>query len=720
VANQGAVNQGAPAANQGARAPADEEIEGVAYDVIESDDEDDDLPVLQQDYESDSDSDDDDDEAPRYNLRRQQPPTFASYANPNGIEDVDLESESASSSSDFTINIDADTAQSNVFAQYYSPSGGIELMPLRTSKQPQEESQERTFEKGEKPRDMDEVKNMSYRFMVTQMMEHEGIAKHGEKAVEALMKEYAQLDEFKVFEPLDSASLSKKEKSRALRVINLLKEKRGGSLKGRTCVDGRLQRAYISKEESAAPTCSNNALMLVLLQAAFEGRKIATADVGAAYLHADMDNFVVIKLQGPIVDILCEMKPEYLKFVVLENGKKTLYMQLMKALYGCIKSALLWYDLFTGELREMGFELNPYDKCVANKMINGKQCTIAWWVDDNCLTHLSDIVLDGIIKRIERKFGKMTVTRGDKHTFLGMDLKFPGDGTLWINMKQHILGAIEAFNEPLTRSAATPAVRGLFNVDDESKELSEEKKERFVSVVMKLLWVAKRGRPDTELTTAFLCTRSSKCTEQDWAKSRRLLHFLQSTIDEERVLGANSLTHLYTWVDAAHAVHDDCKSHTSGAMSFGRGVFGTKSTKQKLNTKSSTEAEVVGVSDFLTSNIWTENFMKHQGNGLMENTLYQDNTSAMRMERNGRDSCGQKSRHIDIRYFWVKDRLKDEKNKLEYCPTELMLADFFTKPLQGNLFKKFRRVVMGWDPISVLQKEYLEEYSDKSKERVEK
>ena len=237
---------------------------------------------------------------------------------------------------------------------------------------------------------------------------------------------------------------------------------------------------------------------------------------------------------------------------------------------------------------------------------------------------------------------------------------------------------------------------------------------------MKLLWVGKRGRPDTELTTAFLCTRSSKCTEQDWAKLRRLLHFLQSTIDEERVLGANSLTHLYTWVDAAYAVHDDCKSHTGGAMSFGRGVFGTKSTKQKLNTKSSTEAEVVGVSDFLTSNIWTENFMKHQGNGLMENTLYQDNTSAMRMERNGRDSCGQKSRHIDIRYFWVKDRLKDEKNKLEYCPTELMLADFFTKPLQGNLFKKFRRVVMGWDPISVLQKEYLEEYSDKSKERVEK
>ena len=99
----------------------------------------------------------------------------------------------------------------------------------------------------------------------------------------------------------------------------------------------------------------------------------------------------------------------------------------MKALYGSIKLALLWCELLTGELREMGFELNPYDKCVANKMIDGKQCTLAWWVDDNCLTHLFDKVLDKVIKRIERKFGKMAVTRVDNDTFLGMKLRFPAE-----------------------------------------------------------------------------------------------------------------------------------------------------------------------------------------------------------------------------------------------------------------------------------------------------
>ena len=100
--------------------------------------------------------------------------------------------------------------------------------------------------------------------------------------------------------------------------------------------------------------------------------------------------------------------------------------------------------------------------------------------------------------------------------------------------------------------------------------------EYFGSVVIKLLWVGKRGRPDTVLTTAFLCTRLSKCTEQDWTKLRRLLHFLKSTIDDERVLAADSPMELLTWVDASYAVHNDMKSHTGGTMSFGREVINLK------------------------------------------------------------------------------------------------------------------------------------------------
>ena len=83
----------------------------------------------------------------------------------------------------------------------------------------------------------------------------------------------------------------------------------------------------------------------------------------------------------------------------------------------------------------MGFKLNPYDLCVANSQIKGKQCTIAWYVGDNKISHVYDTVVTDIIEKIEVKFGKMTVTRGKHHVFLGMDITFnDNDGTVTILM----------------------------------------------------------------------------------------------------------------------------------------------------------------------------------------------------------------------------------------------------------------------------------------------
>ena len=97
------------------------------------------------------------------------------------------------------------------------------------------------------------------------------------------------------------------------------------------------------------------------------------------------------------------------------------------------------------------------------------------------------------------------------------------------------------------------------------------------------------------------------------------------------------------------------RSHTGGTMSLGQGTLHAKSSKQKLNTKSSTEAEVVGMSDYIPYNIWFLNFLKSQGYEIKQNVVYQDNQSAIRMEKNGRNSCMGNSRHINIRYFFVKD-----------------------------------------------------------------
>ena len=199
--------------------------------------------------------------------------------------------------------------------------------------------------------------------------------------------------------------------------------------------------------------------------------------------------------------------------------------------------------------------------------------------------------------------------------------------------------------------------------------------------------------------------RVTEPTEDDWAKLQRVLQYLRGTIDLVLTLGVDDITKAKSWVDVSYGVHSDCKSHTGGAMSWGWGVLLSKCQKQKLNTKSSTEGEIVGVSDYLPNIIWARMFLQEQGFVLAENILYQDNQSCMRILKNGKRSSGQKTKHIDNRYFWIKDRLESEGIKVEYCPTGKMIADFFTKPLQGALFRKFRDIVLGYLHISELNKE---------------
>ena len=107
----------------------------------------------------------------------------------------------------------------------------------------------------------------------------------------------------------------------------------------------------------------------------------------------------------------------------------------------------------------------------------------------------------------------------------------------------------------------------------------------------------------------------------------------------KRVIGGKNMSSIHTWVDAAYAVHENKRSQTGGCLSFGRGMVHTKSSKQKLNTKSSTEAELVGLNDYIPHTLWMNNFLTAQGYKIKSSKVYQDNQSAIRMETNGRNSC---------------------------------------------------------------------------------
>jgi hypothetical protein len=137
-----------------------------------------------------------------------------------------------------------------------------------------------------------------------------------------------------------------------------------------------------------------------------------------------MDDFTLMKLSGEAVGNMVQVNKAYETFVTNKKRQTSIIFTAKKALYRCVKSALLWYELFSGTLQDLGFDLNPYDGCVANKSIEGTQCTIVWYNDDHKIPHVNQAVVTHIIEKSEERFGKMTVTRGNDHTLLGMSFSF--------------------------------------------------------------------------------------------------------------------------------------------------------------------------------------------------------------------------------------------------------------------------------------------------------
>jgi hypothetical protein len=197
-----------------------------------------------------------------------------------------------------------------------------------------------------------------------------------------------QLHTRKVSKPVHEDDLTKEQKRASLRCLMILTKKRCGRIKARGCADGRKQRATTRKEDASAPTVSIEAVMLSATIDAMEGRDVATVDIPGAFVQADMDEVVHVKFEGEMAEMLVKLDPKPCrKCVKDENGKTVVHVELLKALHGTLKAALLFWKLLSSKLTSWGFEINPHDWCVANKMIDGK-CTVLWHVDDLKISHV--------------------------------------------------------------------------------------------------------------------------------------------------------------------------------------------------------------------------------------------------------------------------------------------------------------------------------------------
>jgi len=258
---------------------------------------------------------------------------------------------------------------------------------------------------------------------------------------------------------------------------------------------------------------------------------------------------------------------------------------------------------------------------------------------------------------------------------------------------------IEELPVKLTGAIATPWTERLMKIDKTSKKLDENRASTFHTFVMKAMFLCKRGRPDINMGLSFWATRVKEPTESDWSKLLNIMNFLRKIKDDVLRLEADDTQSLKWYLDAAFAVHPDMKSQTGSAFTLEKSTIISSSSKQKTNSRSSTEAELNGVDDQIGKVLWTKRFLEAQGFEVRLNIIYQNNQSTMKLAMNDDTSSGKRTRHFDIKLFYVTDLIGKGEVQGMYCPTDEMIANYNPKPLVGSKFIKFRDLIMNLSDI---------------------
>ena len=224
-------------------------------------------------------------------------------------------------------------------------------------------------------------------------------------------------------------------------------------------------------------------------------------------------------------------------------------------------------------------------------------------------------------------------------------------------MINYIGKILDDIPEYIKGESATTAAHHIFDIAKDATKLSQANADLFHHFVAQLLYLSNRARPDIQLSVPFLCTIVRGPDTDGYKKLVRVMTYIQGTIGLPLIFSIDKSGNIKWYVDAAFAVHYVMRSHTGGFMTMGKRGAYVHSIKQKLNTNSSTEDELVGVDDVLTQLIWTQYYLKEQGHMIQDNVIYQDNHI------------------INIRYYFITDRIMKQEASVEFFTTIDMIGD---------------------------------------------
>ena len=441
--------------------------------------------------------------------------------------------------------------------------------------------------------------------------------------------------------------------------------------KARLVAKGYAQQYGIDYEETFSPVVRFSSIRSLLAFAVQKNMYVHQMDVVTAFLNGELDE-----------DIYMD-QPEGYELA----GNEHLVCKLKRSLYGLKQAPRCWNKVLTEFLESRGFRQSTADPCIYVKN-DSSLVIIAIYVDDLILIAESVEELNNTKKSLEAQFEMKDM--GNINFCLGVSIRQSEDrNEIWMHQKTYIKDMLVKYELHNAKVVSTPADLNvkLMKDDGVSKKVDPLK---YQSMVGSLLYLAIATRPDIAYAVAIVSRFNSEPTEAHLTAVKRIFRYVKGTIDYALKYGKNE-NDLVGYSDADWAGDQESRRSTSGNLFIlSNGAVSWLSKRQSTVSLSTTEAEYVSLSSAAQEAIWLRRLLAELGlNELEPTTIREDNQGAIAIAKN--PVSHSRTKHIDIKYHFIRDVVINKTVVLEYCGTEDMLADILTKALCKERFELLRK-----------------------------
>ena len=448
--------------------------------------------------------------------------------------------------------------------------------------------------------------------------------------------------------------------------------------KARFVAKGFSQVEGIDYQETFSPTARMNSIRVISQIAVKNDLEIHQMDVKAAYLNAPIDCDVYIK------------QPE--GFVKGEENEN-LVLKLKKSLYGLKQSGRNWNNTLDTFLKEEGFERSLNDPCFYTRDDN---TFLVHWVDDIIIA-AKPCTLKSVKTTLERRFKMKDL--GKISYFLGIEFEIES-GKLTMCQSRYISKVLDRFGMHDCKPRSTPCeMNPSHKMTDDSEPLDESNLKRYRQMVGSLIYIMTSTRPDIAYTVTKLSQFMSCATQYHMTMTKHILRYLKGTIDDKLIFTKSDKPFEivgFSDSDWAGSI-EDRKSITgySFRMCDNGPLISWRAQKQQTVALSSCEAEYMALCSAVQEGKYLMSFLNEVLNlGQTKFTLYGDNQGASALAKNPVNH--KRSKHIDIRFHFIRDEISEDRLCLKYVPSGENIADIFTKPVNAVKLKEFKPLLMGW------------------------